>query len=117
MSRATGARRAATSRARGRRNSPGSAMIAGSPNRLRRNGSTASGASGPPRFISTTVLFAISLPAGRAGEQIGEHGDVFGRGLRQDAMPEVEHIGSADQRLPDLADRRGERLAPGKQQN
>ena len=52
-----GARRLAMNRASGMRTIAGREMIAGSENRLRRNGSTASGLSGPPRLNRTIPNF------------------------------------------------------------
>src|SRR6202011_4858451 len=87
---ATGARRQAIKRASGQRNGHGRPMIAGSLNRLTRNGRTASNESGPPRFINTTATRAISGRSDRFGKQLRERFYIFGRRLRQHAMSEVE---------------------------
>src|SRR6266404_73656 len=57
MARAVGPRRAAMKRASGFRRNDGRLMIAGSPNKLRRKGCTASSESGPPRLNRMMAIF------------------------------------------------------------
>src|SRR5438309_134406 len=82
-------------RARGQRNRPGRPTMAGSLNRLTRNGRTACNESGPPRFINTTATRAISHRSYRFGEQLSECLYVLERRLRQHTMAEVEDKGSS----------------------
>src|SRR6266404_5865490 len=93
--RATGARRQAIKRASGQRNGPGRPMIAGSLNRLTRNGRTASNESGPPRFINTTATRVISGRSDAFGEQMSECLYILERRLRQHTMSEIEYKGAA----------------------
>src|SRR5215472_10764930 len=92
----------AMSRASGRRTRAGRSMMAGSLNRLVRNGGTASGESGPPRFIKTTAHRAIS---DGLGQQTCQGGDILRRRLQQHAMPEIEDEGAVPERCLDVFDR------------
>src|SRR6202011_855888 len=114
---ATGARRQAIKRASGQRNGPGRPMIAGSLNRLTRNGRTASNESGPPRFISTTATRAISGRSDRPSEQTRQCLDILGRRLRQHTMSEIEYKGTAPERPAKFSHRGFERGAAGNQQD
>ena len=78
--------RARSSRANGKRSGAGSRMIAGSLNRLNRNGSTAASESGPPRFISTIAVRAMSAtrrPARQAAARAPRHA--------RSAFPAIRH--------------------------
>src|SRR5487761_1548444 len=90
------------SHATGTRSGAGSRMIAGSLNRLNRKGATAASESGPPRFISTIAVRAMSAGDNRLREQSGQHGDVLGRRLRQYPMTEIEHPRSTGKGLADV---------------
>src|SRR5689334_10150353 len=79
-------------RASGKRKNAGRRRMAGSLNRLKRKGCTASSRSGPPKFISTTAVRVIS-GADWLGEKTAEHLHVFRRRFRQHAMAEIEDIG------------------------
>src|SRR6266436_3286636 len=115
--RATGARRQAIRRVSGRRNGPGRSMIAGSLNRLTRNGRTASNESGPPRFINTTATRAISGRSDRFGEQTRECLDILGWRLRQHTMSEIEYKGSIAEQLAQVSHPGLEKRAARDQQN
>src|SRR5436309_12927137 len=115
--RATGARRQANRRASGQRNGPGRPMIAGSLNRLTRNGRTASNESGPPRFINTTATRAISGRSDRFGEQTRECLDILRWRLRQHTVSEIEYKGTAPERPAKFSHRGFERGAADDQQD
>src|SRR3954471_22489176 len=89
MPRALGVRRRAMKLASGSRSHAGRVMIAGSLNRLRRNGCTASSESGPPRLNRTIAIFIDlrRLPAAHGLDQLG---DMLGWGLRHHAVAEIE---------------------------
>src|SRR6516164_1408728 len=72
-------------------------MMAGSLNRLNKNGRTTSSLSGPPRFISTTAVRAIS-EANWLSKQASKHLHILGRGLRQHTVSEVEYVRSPPER-------------------
>src|SRR5215510_10299478 len=91
--------------------------MAGSSNRLTRNGRTASNEPGPPRFINTTATRAISDHNERFGKQLGECLYAFGRRLRQHAMSEVEDEGSIAKQPAQVSHRSLERRAASDQQN
>src|SRR5438552_4770930 len=91
------------SRASGSRSGAGRRMIAGSLNRLTRKGRTASGESGPPRFISTTARRRFSGGIERFGEEQRKRRDMLRRRLRQDAVAEVEDKPSPRERTADSA--------------
>src|SRR3954470_18050916 len=107
MPRAFGVRRRAMKLASGNRSQAGRVMIAGSLNRLRRNGCTASSESRPPRLNRMIAIFIaahIPLPLAGGRRRFGEGlsrrlpaahgldqlGDMLGRGLRRHAVAEVE---------------------------
>src|SRR5690242_17136443 len=85
-------------------------MIAGSENRLNRNGSTAAAESGPPRFISTMASLAMGA------DQFAEPSDMIGRRLGYHAMAEIENERSAAERIENALDRISKDLAAGDQQ-
>src|SRR5437016_11173914 len=91
------------SSASGSRSIAGRRMIAGSLNRLTRKGRTASGESGPPRFISTTAARRFSGGIERFGEEQRKRRDMLRRRLRQDAVAEVEDKSSARECAADPA--------------
>src|ERR1041385_1385360 len=109
-----GARRRAMSFASGRRMSAGSRRIAGSLNRLKRKGSTASCPSGPPRLNSTTarrpIFSAMLVP-----ENLDERRDMLGRGFRQHAMAEIEDQAPAAEPVEDSLGRLAKGGTPGDQ--
>src|SRR5690349_14984319 len=94
MPRALGVRRDAMKRASGRRSQAGRVMIAGSLNRLRRKGCTASSESGPPRLNRTMAIFISNDERSRrrlpVAHRLDQLGDVLGRGLRHHAVAEIE---------------------------
>src|SRR5258708_24851981 len=94
MARAVGPRRAAMKRASGFRRTEGRLTIAGSLNRLRRKGCTASSESGPPRLNRTMAIFT-TCPSRRTWFPVAYHLDqlrhMLGRCLWDHAMAEIEH--------------------------
>src|SRR5689334_11245282 len=104
-----GARRREMSLAMSQRSGCGSVMMARSLKRLKRKGSTAPGASGPPRLKRTTAVLAMP-------HQRHELGDMLGRRLRHDAVPEIEDEGSLPQPRPDRRHRLAHRSAAGDEQ-
>src|SRR4029077_3180539 len=66
-------------------------------------GRTALSESGPPKFISTTARRGISAAVQRLGEQPRQRRNIFWRGLRQHAMPEIEDERTAGERGANLA--------------
>src|SRR6186713_2512506 len=91
MPSALGVRREAMKRASGRRSQAGRLMIAGSLNRLRRNGCTASSESGPPRLNRMMAIF-ISIRSRRRPCPYGldQLGDMLRWSLRYHAVAEIE---------------------------
>src|ERR1700746_3903011 len=79
-------------RARGSRTSAGNRRMAGSLNRLKRKGRTASSRSGPPRFINTTEVRATSR-VHRFSQKASELLHVFRRCFRQHPVTEIEDVG------------------------
>src|SRR5215467_12839316 len=65
----------------------------------------ASGESGPPRFISTTAMRAMSS-VDWFSEQAGERSNVFRRCVRQHSMSEIEDVRATAELLPKLSHRR-----------
>src|SRR5215472_16070595 len=116
MSRATRARWRAINLANGSRRKTGSRIIAGSLNRLYRKGRMASGESGPPRFISTTAVRAMSS-ADWLSEQAGERSNVFRRCVWQYSMPKIEDVAATTELLAKLSHRRLDSRTSRDQQN
>ena len=79
-------------RARNGRTKNGTRRIAGSRNRLSRNGRIASGRSGPPRLNRTIATL-------RRTHQLQQRRDMLRRGLRHDAVAQIEDERPAPHRL------------------
>src|ERR1700730_3759626 len=104
MARALGARRRARKLANGLRISAGRRRIAGSPNRLRRNGCTDSSESGPPRL--NRMMATFTRPSSRrrgfpVAHDLDELRDILRRRLRHHAMAEIEHEGAMAELVED----------------
>src|SRR5690242_8330233 len=95
--------------AKTQRSGCGSVMIAASLKRLTRNGSTASGESGPPRLKRTTAILAMT-------DLSHEFGDMLGRGLGNDAMAEIEDEGTAAEAMQQPGDALPHRDTAGDEQ-
>src|SRR5579864_5811642 len=112
MARAMGARRRAMTQASKLRKGCGRPIIAGSLNRLRRKGCTASGRSGPPRLNSTTAMRrrpdASTTPVPHL---LDECGNMLRRCCRHDAMTQVENERTLAEHCQDALGLAAHRLA------
>src|SRR5580704_11845455 len=77
-------------------------MIAGSLNRFVKNGRTACGESGPPRFIKTIARRGMSRSAQRLVEDTRQLDDMFDRRFRQDAVTKIKNVRTTAQERPQL---------------
>src|ERR1700687_3694451 len=84
----------------------GRSMTARSEKRFRRNGSIASGQSGPPRLKSTTAIFTAASPSSVARSAHARHQlrDMLDRRFRQDAMAQVEDEWDPSHGLQNIVD-------------
>src|SRR5713226_692332 len=106
MARALGARRRASKLANGPRSTDGRRRIAGSPNRLRRNGCTDSSESGPPRL--NRMMATFTMPSSRrrglpVAHDLDQLRHVVRRRLRHHAMAEIEHEGAVAELVEDTS--------------
>src|SRR5262245_10321221 len=79
-------------------------MIAGSLNRLKRKGSTASSDAGPPRLNRTTAILIQLCSCGFAPKPAKQLFDMFDRRIGPDAVAQIEDVRAAVQFLEDSID-------------